>query len=600
MYCYAPSFSTNLNLPIFFIFKIFRKILDEADKRILLIRKDLHKQVCHMPQSVEQQKKLVKALTSLELQQNGLAIARQVSSIDSAWDAIEARAKYLDETLRNIFDQYLNKETAATNSTTKCRDTSDAPLRVLFCEEICEIAASHLPDLWRLGQAYFTGELRGLNEPKPGNFKRIIISSIETFSSYLRLAIFSAAGQRVTNTAPIPVWPASSNSAIFQFVQWLPQCLRYVRISYATLIRVDLPNEVLDIVQKLINQLRLLCLNIQFKKTLDKVKELEEKETWQISVSDFPGATALPRIFEEIIVELLDEGLTTCVKPEIRESLLLEEHSDALHEISQRTRELIVAFIDAIESLAFQRYDTNQQSSLVSQLIGFGPSTHSADDKASLQISSWDQRLLCCLANCLYVNKIFFPHLSEVFTKYGYPVSKLVFQDGRSSANKLQQNIIEAYVEHKSDPLVGTIEPSMYIGRFQWDLVTNADGLRPYAHECCDNLIGVYSEIYAISPLLLRAILEPIVQMIAEELARLMSCVQRFSANGAVQANVDTRFLRDSFKLYSNSTAKTFFGEALEAIPELSDEGEQQVAKLVDRMKNSMKLHLVCFTVHNP
>lgn len=593
--CFARSLLSSPCCP-----QIFRKILDEADKRILQIRKDLHEQVCHMPQSVEQQKKLVKALTSLELQQSGLAVARQISSIDSAWDAIEARAKYLDDTLKSIFDQYLSKETAFASSAPKCRDASEAPLRVLFCEEICEIAASHLPDLWRLGQAYFTGELRGLNEPKPGNFKRIIISSIEVFCSYLRLAIFLAAGQRATTTANIPVWPASSNSSIFQFVQWLPQCLRYVRIAYATLIRVDLPNEVLDIVQKLINQIRLLCLTALFKRTLDRVKELEEKETWQISVPDFPGATALPRMFEELIVELLEEGLSTCVKPEARESPLLEEHSDAMHEVSQRTRELITTFVDVIEALAFQRYDSNQHSSLVSQLIGFGPAAHGNDEKTSLQISSWDQRLLCCLANCLYSNKIFLAHLSEIFTKFGYPVSKLVFEDCRSLVNKLQQSIVESYVEHKSDPLVGTIEPSMYIGRFQWDLVTKAEDLRPYAHECCDNLIGVYSEIYAISPLLLRAILEPIVQMIAEELARLMSCAQRFSANGAVQANVDIRFLRDSFKLYSNSTAKSFFGEALEAIPELSDEGEQQVARLLDRMKSSMKLHLICFTVHNP
>lgn len=559
-----------------------------------------------MPQSVEQQKKLVKALTSLELQQSGLPIAKQIWSIDSAWDAIEARAKHLDSTLKHIFDQYVLKETAAANAATqKCRETSDAPLRVLFCEEICEIAASHLPDLWRLGQAYFTGELRGLSEPKPGNFKRIIISSIEAFCSYLRSAIFSAVGQRIANTATTQNWPASSSSNIFQFIPWLPQCLRYIRIAYATFIRVDLPSEVLDIIHKLINQIRLLCLSMLFKKTLEKVKNLDTKETWQMTVPDFPGVTSLPKQFEQVIVELLDEGLTTCVRPEIRESPLLEEHSDALSETSQQTRNLITAFAEVIESLAFQRYDSGQQSSLVSQLVGFGAvspaaNQYSPDENGTLQVSTWDQRLLCCLANCLYCNKFFFDHLNEMFTKFGFSLSKFVFEEGRSTINQLLNTIVETYVEHKSDPLVGTIEPSMYIGRFQWDLVTKVDGLRPYVHECCDNLIGVYSEIYAISPLLLRSILEPIVQMVAEELARLMSCVQRFSATGAVQANIDIRFLRDALKLYSNSTAKTFFGEALEAIPELSDDGEQQVAKFLDRAKNYTRLHLMCLSVHNP
>lgn len=261
-------------------------ILDEVDKRILQIRTDLHAQVCHMPQSIEQQKKLVKALTSLELQQNGLPIAQQISSIDSAWDAIDARAKYLDETMKSICDQYVSKEMAppaVSSSSSKSREPFDPPSRVLFCEEICEIATSNLTDCWRLGQLYFSGELRGLNEPKPGNFKRIIITSIESFCSYLRSAIFSAVGQRTANTGNIPSWPTQTSSSIYQFTPWLPQCLRYIRIAYATLIRVDLPSEVLDIIQKLINQIRLLCLSTLFIKTIERVKQLSAEETWKLN-----------------------------------------------------------------------------------------------------------------------------------------------------------------------------------------------------------------------------------------------------------------------------------------------------------------------------
>lgn len=313
----------------------------------------------------------------------------------------------------------------------------------------------------------------------------------------------------------------------------------------------------------------------------------------------------MPLLFEKMIVELLDEAVCTCYKPEMREGPLFEDHSEATREISQRLRELIAAFTEVIKTLASQRYDSNQQTPLVSQLIGFVANASAVnhlqpatpDEKGNTSITSWDQRLLCCLANCLYCNKILFNRLASTFSKYGFP---MVIEGGRMAINELLNSIIETYVEHKSDPLVGTIEPSMYIGRFQWDLVTSADDLRPYAHECCDNLVGVYSEIYAISPLLLRPILEPIIQMVAEELSRLMSCVQRFSANGALQANVDIRFIRDSFKLYSNVTAKSFFGEALDAIPQLSDEGENHVQTLLAEMKQKMKLHLICFTVHNP
>lgn len=453
-----------------------------------------------MPQSVDQQKKLVKALTSLEMQQNGLTITKELPETDAAWDAIEARAKYLDETLKMIFEQHTGREN--NQLSTKSRDVNDAPPRVLFCEEVCEVAASQLPDLWRLGQAYFTGELKGLSEPKPGVFKRIIITSIETFCSYLRTAILSASGQRNYNATNTPSWPATSNSSIIQFIPWISQCLRYVRIAYATLIRVDLPSEVLDIIQKIINQIRLFCLSTIFKKAIDKVKKLDEKETWSLgSVSDFPGATNLPNLLEEIIAEHLDEGLNSCLRAEIRESALLDEKSEGLQHISQRTRELLTTFCEVLETLAFQKCDTNQQAPLVSQLIGFVGNTsnstqHNADDKNWRQIVSWDQKLLCCLANCLYCNKKFFAHLNTVFNKNGYPVSRLVFEDGRMSVNKLVSSIVETFVEHKSDPLVGTIEPSMYLGKFQWDLVSSAEGLRPYAHEICDNLVSITLNLF--------------------------------------------------------------------------------------------------------
>lgn len=417
-------------------------------------------------------------------------MAQQLTIEDPAWDAIATRAKYLDETFVAIFEQHTAKENQPASG--KARDPNGTPVRVMFCEEISDIAASQLSDLWRLGQAYFNGELRGINEPKPGNFKRIVLTSIEQFCAYLRAAILSVSGQRSYATVTSNVaWPATSNSANLQFVSWLPQCLRYIRISYATLIRLDLPNEALQIIQKLIDQIRLFCLSTIFKKTVERVKKLDEKETWKIDVPDFAGATQLPAHLEAIIEEMLEEGQTACLKPEVREAALLEPHSEGQREISQRVKEILNTFGLVIEKLAFQRCGDEQQAPLVSQLIGFpANATHQQiDDKDWGGSVSWEQRLLCCLANCIYCNKIIFNRLHSLFNKHGYPISRMAFDEGRATVNKLFSSILETYVEHKSDPLVGTIEPSMYIGRFQWDYVTSCGKLRPYAHECCDNLV---------------------------------------------------------------------------------------------------------------
>ncbi|XP_058453290.1 exocyst complex component 2 [Malaya genurostris] len=583
---------------------IFRKVLEEVDLKILGIRQQLHGKIKEMPQGVEQQKKLIKALISLEAQQVGTVVGSKFSVEDPAWDAIEARAKYLEETFLKTYEQYTAKEAAPGESKSRA-DPTITPNRVQFCEEMTEIAASQFPDLWRLGQAYFTGELRAAGQPKPGNFKRMILTVIEQFCSYLKAALLPANSQRsllAGSMKGLPAWPPTSPSLNY-LITWIPHCLRYVRVSYATLIRLDLPNEALDIVLKFIDELRLYCLSTILKKANEKAKKLHEKETWELTVSEFAGATGLPSKLEEILSEAIDDAQAVCLTPEIRESSLLEPQSDGQREMSKRIQEMLATFCGVIETLALQRSDEDpQQAPMLSQLIGF-PATllqqHSTGDKSWGSNITWEHRLLCCLSNCIYCNKLFFPKLGGLFTKHGYPIPTIAIENSRSTVNVLFSSLLDMYVEHKSDPLVGTIEPSMYIGRFQWDQVSVSEKLSPYAHECCDNLVSVYSEIFSISPVLLRPVLEPIVQTVAEELARLMTCVQKFNVNGALQAKVDIHVIRDAVRVYSNDTAKTFFTEALDAIPQVP-ESEERMLETVRQIKNNMRLQLMCLQVVDP
>jgi hypothetical protein len=54
---------------------------------------------------------------------------------------------------------------------------------------------------------------------------------------------------------------------------WLPHCLRYVRSTYSSLIRLDLPGEALDIVAALIFDLR--WVNLRKKVCVELVPEKE-------------------------------------------------------------------------------------------------------------------------------------------------------------------------------------------------------------------------------------------------------------------------------------------------------------------------------------
>lgn len=84
--------------------------MEEVDNRVLNIRKQLFEKVTKMPQSVEQQKKLIKALISLESQQIATSVGDKLRLTDPAWSAIDARAKYLESAFKQTFDQYTTKD----------------------------------------------------------------------------------------------------------------------------------------------------------------------------------------------------------------------------------------------------------------------------------------------------------------------------------------------------------------------------------------------------------------------------------------------------------------------------------------------------------
>ncbi|GBP12977.1 Exocyst complex component 2 [Eumeta japonica] len=109
------------------------------------------------------------------------------------------------------------------------------------------------------------------------------------------------------------------------------------------------------------------------------------------------------------------------------------------------------------------------------------------------------------------------------------------------------------------------------------------------------------SFFHQVGKLFEKPILEPIVLTISEELARLMSCVQQFSYTGAIQASVDIRLLRDALKLYTNETGRNYFLEALEAInPPLDADQNKKADEILERVKDRMKLQLMCFIVKDP
>jgi hypothetical protein len=66
---------------------------------------------------------------------------------------------------------------------------------------------------------------------------------------------------------------------------------------------------------------------------------------------------------------------------------------------------------------------------------------------------------------------------------------------GTASLSQLEERLLSGYIEAKSDPLIGTIEPSMYFSHWDWDTDITPSDLRPYAKEIIANIISVHSQV---------------------------------------------------------------------------------------------------------
>jgi exocyst complex component 2 len=59
----------------------------------------------------------------------------------------------------------------------------------------------------------------------------------------------------------------------------------------------------------------------------------------------------------------------------------------------------------------------------------------------------------------------------------------------------LDSAVLDAYLERRCDPLVGTIEPNMYIGNLNWNSNIQTIHVKSYVQEILANLIAIHAEV---------------------------------------------------------------------------------------------------------
>ncbi|XP_078365831.1 exocyst complex component 2-like [Oculina patagonica] len=617
--------------------KIFKRVLQEVEAKIDSFRQHLKLKLADLPSSPEEQKKLIRYLVDLDYQG------------DPAWECLVHQKEWLLKLLTNCQEDHKSKDSipllqvdssktdldirasrsvasigsyrteslgilgvTSTPSKTSSlernlKSGTSVPQRVLFVEELSELLTEGLPDLWKLGQAYFNGALIGDSSgsskqlkptaQKQKLFEEMIQDVTSLYADLVKAAFFPSSPAVLT--VPVNEKQGVWCSPMDGMGAWLPSCVRYVRSCLESLHKLSLPPQALDRIKKLAGDLRLLCAKEVFKETIEDIKSLHCNELWSLELQDNVGRiTSLPLMFENIVMETLHmlREMAMTGDTDKRKNLQLKTSAVDLF------KDMFQAFIECLQHLAFQ---PDQESDKVSLSGPQGSSDSGSQDnleRSSLSMEDntpvIDERLLIVLNNCRYVRNNVLPKLVDSFRNNDYPISDKLKKDLTSELCDLEGKIFDAYIEQKAEPLIAYVEPGLTMGDFKWHTCLPPKDVRSYVKEVIMNLVTVHAQVFAVSEELLSQVLSRLTDMLAEEFCRLISGVKTFTSAGAVTAHLEARAIQEALAAYLSQQARDLFQTTFSKVPGITKDSDKRLIEaLMTTFKRRMRFQLLCFQV---
>ncbi|XP_030302085.1 exocyst complex component 2 [Calypte anna] len=596
--------------------QVFKKYYAEVETRIEALRELLLDKLLETPSTLHDQKRYIRYLSDLH------------ASGDPAWQCIGAQHQWILQLMHNCKESYVKEQkgnsllhspmldldsevrpspighlsqTASLKRGSSFQPGRDdawrykAPQQVVFVEKLTKLVVSQLPNFWKLWISYVNGSLFSETEKsgqmerskknarqRQNDFKKMIQEVMHSLVKLIRGALLPFS-LREGESRQYGGWEMKSELS----GQWLTHVIQTVRLSSESLTALEIPNDMLQIIQDLILDLRVRCVIVTLQHTAEDIKRLAEKEDW---VVDNEGLTSLPSQFEQCIIHSL-QSLKTVLDCKPGEASVFQQQKTQ-EDVCQLSIGIMQVFIDCLEQLSTKPdgdIDTAHLSVDVSSPDLFG-SIHEDSTLSS------EQRLLIALSNCRYLERHTFLNVAEHFEKHGFQGVEKITQVSMESLKELDQRLFEMYIEFKADPIVGSLEPGIYAGYFDWKDCLVPAGVRNYLKEALVNIIAVHAEVFTISKDLVPRVMSRVVEAVSEELSRLMQCVSSFSKNGALQARLEISALRDTVAIFLTPESDSSFKQALEALPQLSSGTDKKLLEeLLNKFKSSMHLQLTCF-----
>ncbi|XP_045353572.1 exocyst complex component 2 isoform X2 [Leopardus geoffroyi] len=596
--------------------QVFKKYYAEVETRIETLRELLLDKLLETPSTLHDQKRYIRYLSDLH------------APGDPAWQCIGAQHRWILQLMHSCKEGYIQdlKGTPGLHSPMLDLDSDTRPLvlghlsqtaslkrgssfqsgrddtwryktphRVAFVEKLTKLVLSQLPNFWKLWISYVNGSLFSETAEKSGqiersknvrqrqnDFKKMIQEVMQCLVKLIRGALLPLSIPEC-GVRQYGGWEVKSELS----GQWLAHIIQTIRLTYESLTALEIPNDMLQTIQDLILDLRVRCVMVTLQHTAEEIKRLAEKEDW---IVDNEGLTSLPCQFEQCIIHSLQslKGVVECKPGEAS----VFQQPKTQEEVCQLSINIMQIFIYCLEQLSTKPdadVDTTHLSVDVSSPDLFG-SIHEDFSLTS------EQRLLIVLSNCCYLERHTFLNIAEHFEKHNFQGIEKITQVSMASLKELDQRLFENYIELKADPIVGSLEPGIYAGYFDWKDCLPPTGVRNYLKEALVNIIAVHAEVFTISKELVPRVLSKVVEAVSEELSRLMQCVSSFSKNGALQARLEICALRDTVAVHLTPESKSSFKQALEALPQLSSGADKKLLEeLLNKFKSSMHLQLTCF-----
>lgn len=559
--------------------QVFKKYYAEVEAGIEDLRELLLKKLLETPSTLHDQKRYIRYLSDLH------------APGDPAWQCIGAQHKWTLKLMQDCKEGHMKSLKAWRYKT---------PHRVAFVEKLTKLVLSQLPNFWKLWISYVNGSLFSETAEKSGqiersknvrqrqnDFKKMIQEVMHSLVKLIRGALLPFS-LREGDGRQYGGWEVQAELS----GQWLAHVIQTIRLTYESLTALEIPNDMLQIIQDLILDLRIRCIMVTLQHTAEEIKRLAEKEDW---IVDNEGLTSLPCQFEQSIVHSLQslKGVVDCKPGEAS----VFQQPKTQEEVCQLCISIMQVFIYCLEQLSTKPdadIDTTHLSVDVSSPDLFG-SIHEDFGLTS------EQRLLIVLSNCCYLERHTFLNIAEHFEKHNFQGIEKITQVSMASLKELDQRLFENYIELKADPIVGSLETGIYAGYFDWKDCLPPAGVRNYLKEALVNIIAVHAEVFTISKELVPRVLARVIEAVSEELSRLMQCVSSFSRNGALQARLEICALRDTVAIYLTPESRSSFKQALEALPQLASGADKKLLEeLLNKFKSSMHLQLTCFQAASP